>query len=103
MKRSDQIETIVNHLAENFKKYSVPKTIIAAKIREAIDLIKVKSIEALKKGEKVDLIGFGAITIKDVSERQYRNIHTGSMIKAPAQKRVSIKPSKSLKEAVKTI
>lgn len=101
MTRSEQINIIVDHFAANLKDYKVPKGKIITLLNESIDLIKVQSIEDLKKGEKVDLFGFGAMTIKNVSARQYRNIQTGQCYLSPAGKKIAIKPSKPLKEAMK--
>ena len=41
------------------------------------------------------------VSLADVAERTARNLQTGEMMTVPAHKKVSFKPSKALKEAVK--
>ncbi|WP_124727320.1 HU family DNA-binding protein [Staphylospora marina] len=56
--------------------------------------------EALRKGDKVQLIGFGNFEVKDVSARKGRNPQTGEEIEIPAHKKPQFKAGKQLKEAV---
>ena len=55
---------------------------------------------ALKEGDKVQLIGFGTFEVKSVSEREGRNPQTGESIKIPASKKPSFSASKALKDSV---
>ena len=55
---------------------------------------------ALRKGEKVQLIGFGTFEVKSVAEKEGRNPQTGEAIKIPACKRPAFSAGKSLKDAV---
>ena len=55
---------------------------------------------ALKNGDKVQLIGFGTFEVKAVAEREGRNPKTGEVIKIPASKKPSFTPSKVLKDQV---
>ena len=55
---------------------------------------------ALKNGDKVQLIGFGTFEVKDVAEREGRNPQTGETIKIAASKKPAFSPSKNLKDAV---
>ena len=55
---------------------------------------------ALKSGDKVQLIGFGTFEVKDVAEREGRNPKTGESIKIPASKKPSFSASKALKDSV---
>jgi len=55
---------------------------------------------ALKSGDKVQLIGFGTFEVKDVAEREGRNPQTGESIKIPASKKPSFSASKALKDSV---
>ena len=55
---------------------------------------------ALKNGDKVQLIGFGTFEVKDVAEREGRNPQTGESIKIPASKKPSFSASKALKDSV---
>ena len=56
--------------------------------------------EALKSGDKVQLIGFGTFEVKDVAEREGRNPKTLEVIKIPACKKPSFSASKALKDAI---
>jgi DNA-binding protein HU-beta len=53
---------------------------------------------ALKDGDKVQLIGFGTFEVKGVAEREGRNPKTGETIKIPACKKASFTASKLLKD-----
>ena len=55
---------------------------------------------ALKKGEKVQLVGFGSFEVRKRAARKGRNPQTGEEIKIPASKAPAFKPGKALKDAV---
>ena len=55
---------------------------------------------ALKEGDKVQLIGFGTFEIKEVAEREGRNPKTGETIKIPACKKPAFTASKLLKDQI---
>ena len=55
---------------------------------------------ALKNGDKVQLIGFGTFEVKDVAAREGRNPKTGETIMIEATKKPSFSPSKVLKDQV---
>ncbi len=54
--------------------------------------------EALKEGDKVQLMGFGTFEIKERSARTGRNPSTGETIEIPASKIPAFKPGKVLRE-----
>ena len=56
--------------------------------------------EALKEGDKIQLIGFGTFEVKDVASREGRNPKTGETIEIAACKKPSFSASKALKDAV---
>ncbi len=56
--------------------------------------------QALAKGDKVQIIGFGSFEVRDRKERKVISPATGQEIKVPATKVPAFKPGKSLKEAV---
>lgn len=58
-------------------------------------------IEALKKGEKVDLVGFGGFRAKIRKGRKGVNPRTGKEIKIKDVKVVKFRTGKRLKEAVR--
>ncbi len=61
-----------------------------------IDAVLEHISEALGKGEKVDLRGFGSFVAKEKKARQGRNPKTGETIEIAARKAVGFKPSKEL-------
>ncbi|MDA8352009.1 MAG: HU family DNA-binding protein [Firmicutes bacterium] len=56
--------------------------------------------EALRKGEKVSLIGFGNFEVRQRAARTGRNPQTGEPIQIEASKVPAFKPGKQLKESV---
>lgn len=56
--------------------------------------------EALAKGEKVQLVGFGTFEVRKRAARKGRNPQTGAEIKIPAAKVPAFKAGKALKDAV---
>ena len=55
---------------------------------------------ALKAGDKVQLIGFGTFEVKAVAEREGRNPKTGETITIAASKSPVFSAGKALKDAV---
>ena len=61
----------------------------------------VASVEgALKKGEKVQLVGFGTFEVRQRAARKGRNPQTKQEIKIPASKAPVFKAGKALKDLV---
>jgi DNA-binding protein HU-beta len=65
-----------------------------------IDALIVEVSNALAKGEKVDLRGFGNFVAREKKARQGRNPKTGETIEIAARKAVAFKPSKELASKV---
>lgn len=55
--------------------------------------------EALVKGDKVQLVGFGTFEVRERAARTGRNPQTGAEIQIPATKVPAFKPGKALKDA----
>ncbi len=55
---------------------------------------------ALKKGEKVQLVGFGSFEVRKRAARKGRNPQTKEEIKIPASKAPVFKAGKALKDVV---
>lgn len=55
---------------------------------------------ALKKGEKVALVGFGTFVVRKRAARVGRNPKTGAVIRIPAAKTALFKAGKALKDSV---
>ena len=89
------------------------KTEIVAAISEKTELTKKDSekalkalidvvAEELKKGEKVQLVGFGTFEVSERAARTGKNPQTGAEIKIAACKAPKFKAGKALKDVVNT-
>ena len=66
----------------------------------ALDAFVTSVEEALKNGEKVQLVGFGTFEVRERAARKGRNPQTKEEIKIPASKAPVFKAGKALKELV---
>ncbi|MBV1869733.1 MAG: HU family DNA-binding protein, partial [Gammaproteobacteria bacterium] len=66
----------------------------------ALDAMTDTITDALKDGDQVVLVGFGAFTVKERAARTGRNPQTGEPIEIAAAKVPSFKPGKALKDSV---
>jgi len=57
--------------------------------------------QALKRGQKVSLVGFGTFSVSTRAARTGRNPRTGATINIAASKMPKFKPGKGLKDAIK--
>lgn len=57
--------------------------------------------EALKAGDKVQLVGFGTFEVRSRAAKQGHNPRTGEPMTVPASKLPAFKAGKALKDAVK--
>lgn len=72
-----------------------------ADAKKAIDAFVTVTGKALKKGERVALVGFGSFAVAKRSARKGRNPQTGKEIKIPAKKVVKFKAGADLSDKVK--
>ena len=79
------------------KKTQLTKKDVSATVEALFETIQ----EALKAGEKVQVIGFGNFEVRHRAARKGRNPQTGKEIKIKASKVPAFKAGKALKEAVK--
>ena len=56
--------------------------------------------EELKKGQKIQLVGFGTFEVSERAARTGRNPQTGKEMKIPASKAPKFKAGKALKVAI---
>ena len=88
------------------------KTQLVASMAEKAELTKVDAEKALKafievvtdemkKGEKVQLVGFGTFEVSERAARKGRNPQTSEEILIPASKAPKFKAGKALKDIVK--
>ncbi|WP_409292916.1 HU family DNA-binding protein [Peribacillus sp. SCS-37] len=67
---------------------------------KAVDAVFDKISEALKNGDKVQLIGFGNFEVRERAARTGRNPQTGEEMQIAAGKVPAFKAGKALKDAV---
>lgn len=66
----------------------------------ALDAVIEEITEALVKGDKVPLVGFGTFGVSERAAREGRNPRTGETVKIAARKAVVFKAGAALKDAV---
>lgn len=80
---------LVNYVAETT---GVPKM----KAEEAIDILFKSMKEALARGERIELRGFGVFVVKPRKCGVGRNPRTGEEVAIPSGKTIRFKPGKEL-------
>ena len=78
------------------EKVEIPKKDAEAVLNAMMEAVD----EALKKGDKIQLIGFGSFEVKERAARVGRNPKTLEEIKIPASKYPVFKAGKALKDQV---
>jgi len=79
------------------KGAAISKTDAGKALSATLDSIKA----ALKKGQRVTLIGFGAFSVSKRKARTGRNPRTGAAIKIAARKVPKFSAGKTLKDAIR--
>ncbi len=87
MNKSQLIEAVA-------AKGEMKKKDAEAAVNAVIDTIA----EAMKNGEKVQVVGFGTFEVKTRGARTGRNPKTGETIEVPASKHPAFSASKALKD-----
>ena len=77
-------------------KTGMTKKDTEAAIKSMLDAIE----DALKKGDKVQLMGFGSFEIHERAARMGKNPRTGESVTIPASRTPVFKAGKAFKEAV---
>ena len=68
--------------------------------RKAIEAALAGIVDAVRKGEEVNLAGFGKFKVKDSPARQGRNPATGATIEIAASRKLGFSPAKPVKDAL---
>ncbi len=84
---------LVTAMAE---KSGVSKADTEKSLKAFIEVVQ----DALKSGDKVQLVGFGTFEVQDKPARQARNPRTGQMIDVAASKSPKFKAGKALKDYI---
>ncbi|MGH7820640.1 MAG: HU family DNA-binding protein [Candidatus Binatia bacterium] len=89
MTKSDLIDSLAT-------KADVPRP----RAEELVNFLLDDITEALKRGEKVNISGFGTFTVSSRKARTGRNPKTGEPIDIPASRSAKFKAGKVLKDAL---
>ncbi|AXF54645.1 HU family DNA-binding protein [Salicibibacter kimchii] len=89
MNKTDLINSVAEHADLSKKEAS-----------KAVDSVFDNITDTLKKGDKVQLVGFGSFEVRERASRKGRNPQTGEEIEIPATKNPAFRPGKQLKDAV---
>ena len=87
--------------AELIDKMAKEAKVTKAAAGKALDSFVDGVKKALKKGDKVVLIGFGTFSVSQRKARKGRNPQTGAEIKIAARKAPKFSAGQALKKAVK--
>ncbi|MGI6072479.1 MAG: HU family DNA-binding protein [Lachnospiraceae bacterium] len=86
----------VELIAEIAKKAGISKKDAGAALKAFTDTVQAE----LKKGEKVQLVGFGTFEVSKRAARQGRNPKTGETMRISASKSPKFKAGKAFKDAL---
>ena len=78
--------------SELIKAAAAKAEVSAALAAKVIDAALEASVEAVKKGENVQLVGYATIAVAERAARKAKNPRTGAIVDVPAKKIVRIKP-----------
>ena len=77
--------------SELIKAAAAKAEVSAAAAAKVIDAALEAAVEAVKKGEGVQLIGYATIAVVNKAARKAKNPRTGEVVNIPAKKAVKIK------------
>lgn len=89
MKKSTLVAHVINHAGLNSRQAN-----------ECVASFVEQITNALARGEKVNLLGFGSFTLKHTAKREGRNPQTGEVLSIAAHNKVSFKAGEKFKRAV---
>jgi nucleoid DNA-binding protein len=91
------METVTkNNLFKKVVNLGVNGNVAKVAVQSFIDCI----VDSIKKGEKVQISGFGTFIIRSRKERICRNPKTGEKVIVPARCSPAFKPSELLKKRI---
>jgi len=86
--------------ADLINKLSKDMNITKQEAENGVNIFFEALKEAIKKGEEIELRGFGSFRIRKREPRSGRNPRTGERVRVPAKKVIYFKPSKILKQMI---
>ena len=82
--------------SELIKAAAAKAEVSAALAAKVLDAALEAAVEAVKKGEGEQLVGYASLSIAQKPARKAKNPRTGAIIDLPARKVVKIKPGAKL-------
>ncbi len=70
-------------------------------LNDVVDLIVGRMVDALDKGDRIEVRGFGSFSIRTQRGKIFKNPKTGEIHEIPSRKRVIFKAGKDLKGQLK--
>ncbi|MFW8600038.1 HU family DNA-binding protein [Desulfobacterota bacterium M19] len=83
---------IINYIVDNMPY------LMKQDASRAVKIIITSLVEGLKNGQRVEIRGFGSLSVRERSAKSVPNPKTGEMMHIPARKSIHFTMSKSLKE-----
>lgn len=76
--------------------------VLVKQAKAAVDSLFSAMRESIIRGDRIEIRGFGVFAVKNTNPKpNARNPKTGERISVPARRKVSFKPGKLVKEALK--
>jgi DNA-binding protein HU-beta len=100
LSRYDHLETSSMKLTDLVDHVANEAGIQKGAAKKAVDAVFAGIVKAARKGEEVNLPGFGKFKAKDSQARQGRNPGTGEVIEIAASRKLGFSPAKQVKEAL---
>jgi len=94
------MEVVLMNKSELIAEVAAKADITKKDAEAAVNAVVASITEELKKGEKVQLVGFGTFEVRQRGARIGRDPRTNKEIKIPASKAPAFKAGKALKDTV---
>jgi DNA-binding protein HU-beta len=92
----NHIKSFIMNKAELIDAMAAGANLSKADAKKALDAFVDASTAALKKGDRISLVGFGSFSVSSRKARNGRNPKTGAVIKIAAKKSVRFKAGAEL-------
>jgi DNA-binding protein HU-beta len=95
------LKYLIMNKAELIDAIAKDASLTKADAKKALEAFVTTTTKALKKNDRVALVGFGSFSVAKRAARKGRNPQSGKEIKIAAKKVVKFKPGADLTNAVK--
>lgn len=94
------MEVVLMNKSELIAEVAAKAELTKKDAEAAVNAVVASITDELKKGEKVQLVGFGTFEVRQRGARTGRDPRTNKEIKIPASKAPAFKAGKALKDTV---